>query len=111
MSIENRKDNRVAVDWLVRVGRRGLGVARGKVRNASLSGIFLETTLSLPKSEHVLLEIQAEEGSPILCEALIVRKMENGQHGIYGYGLQITKIDDDALQRLLEIISSRWMAQ
>lgn len=114
MSIQRRKDNRVEVDWVTRVGKRGIGVARGTIRNASISGIYVETTLALTAGDHVLLEIQIEstdDARPILCEALIARKNEIAEQRSYGYGMQFTRIDDEALQRVLTLITELWMVQ
>jgi Tfp pilus assembly protein PilZ len=114
MSQQGRRDNRVNVDWIARVGKRGIGVAKGRVQNASISGIYVETTLALSTGDHVLLELQVdiEEGSrPILCEALIARRNEDTQRRSFGYGMQFTRIDDDALQQILQLITELWSVQ
>jgi PilZ domain len=114
MSRDRRKDNRVDVDWTARVGKRGLGVAKGKIQNASISGIYLETTLTLETGDHVLVEIHiaAAEGSrPILCEAFIAHKDELAHQRSHGYGMQFTRIDDEALQQILGLITELWEQQ
>jgi Tfp pilus assembly protein PilZ len=114
MSEQRRRDNRVDVDWVARVGKRGIGVAKGQVQNASISGIYVETTLVLSTGDHVLLELQVdidENSRPILCEALIARRTENSQRRNFGYGMQFTRIDDEALQKILSLITELWSAQ
>lgn len=111
---QRRRDNRVNVDWVARVGKRGIGVAKGRVQNASISGIYVETTLALSTGDHVLLELQvdiADDSRPILCEALIARRNEDTQGRSYGYGMQFTRIDDEALQQILELITELWAIQ
>lgn len=114
MSRERRRDNRVDVDWTVRIGRRGASVTSVKAKNASISGIYVETALVLQIGDRILLEIHVDttQGSrPILCEALIVRRNAAPQSNIYGYGMQFTRIDDEALQRILIVITELWAGQ
>ena len=101
-------------DWTARVAKRGVGMAPGQVQNASISGIYVETTLVLATGDHVLLEIQTDtaEGSrPILCEALIARKDTGPQPRHHRYGMQFTRIDDEALQKMLVLVAELWSLQ
>jgi len=104
----------VDTDWRVRVGRRGLGVVDGKISNASLGGVFIETSLNVNKGDQVLMEIDAKAGGEanrFLSEGQIVRKKILGDSGQFGYGVQFVKVSDAAIQHLLNLIVPLWKAQ
>jgi PilZ domain-containing protein len=114
MSRERRTDNRVDIDWKVRIGKRGLGVANGQAKNASISGLYMATSLDLQKGDRAMLEIRIDSDSsvpPVLCEAVVVRKDQKEGLESISYGLQFSRMDDDALQRIFTVIAELWGAQ
>lgn len=114
MSRERRLQTRVDTDWRVRVGRRGLGVANGRISNASLGGVFIETALNVNEGDQVLMEIDTKalgEENRFLSEGQIVRKQILGDSGQFGYGVQFVKISDAAIQHLLNLIVPLWSSQ
>lgn len=114
MSRERRRQNRVDTDWHVRMGRRGLGVADGKISNASLSGVFIETSLDVNEGDHVLMEIDtktSDEAHRFLSEGQIKRKKILGENNLFGYGIQFLRISDSAIQHLLTLIVPLWEEQ
>lgn len=114
MSRERRQHHRVNVEWSARLGRRGLGVAHARVRDASLSGVYVETTLDVEEGDHVLLEIQAgptPATEPMLTEGLIMRKQSIANGAARGYGIQFTRINENSLQHLLELLAQNWSAR
>ena len=105
MSDESRQYHRTSVDWPARAGRKGLGVAIGRVKNASLGGVYFVTTFDLPIGDHALIEIQIAPGDkPVLAEGKIARKQPLPVKRS-GYGIQFTRIDDMSLMRLLSVLA------
>lgn len=109
MSSERRQYNRVDVQWPARIGKKGLGVSNARLRDISLGGVFLETSLAIEEGDHVLLELQAtiaQQAQRILAEGKIMRKTTLAAG--FGYGIQFTRISDSAVQQLLALIAAQW---
>jgi hypothetical protein len=110
---DSRKDNRVAVDWVGRVGRKGLGVSSVRIRNISLGGVYLESNQEFPLASHLLIEIEAEHNGDtrkILSEGSIMRVESTAGGEGYGYGIRFLRVRDDDLFHLLSIVAERWSA-
>lgn len=107
MSIERRQHQRIHVDWPARAGRKGLGIAPGRVKDASIAGIFIETSLTVSMGDQVLIEIQIDANEkPVLAQGKIMRT-QSIRNGHFGYGIQFTRIDDESLQRLLAVLAKK----
>jgi len=107
MSIDRRQHARSAVDWPARVGGRGLGIAPARIKDASIGGVYLETTLAVEVGTQVLLEMKMPAGDdkqPVLAEGKIMRAAVIDQRR-RGYGIQFTRLEDKAMQQLLEVIA------
>src|SRR5690606_14099114 len=89
MTDERRQHNRVAVDWHARIGRKGLGVMKARVKDASIGGVYLYTTLDVELGDSVLLELpmgDEPENKTALIHAKIARRDLKGEK-LFGYGL------------------------
>jgi Tfp pilus assembly protein PilZ len=84
-----------------------LGVAAALVKDASLGGAYLETTLGIDAGDQVLLELQVAEGTKILAEGRIVR-VAGPRARVFGYGIQFIRLEDEAMENLLAILSARF---
>lgn len=107
MSRERRRHDRIAVDWPARVGGRGLGVLPARIKDATIAGVYVETKLAVDVGAHILLEMQTDNSQRILAEGKIMRS-QTLEQSRYGYGIQFTRIEDDALQKLLSLLAEKW---
>ncbi|MDB6062357.1 MAG: PilZ domain [Verrucomicrobiaceae bacterium] len=106
MSKERRVHNRIEVNWSARIGGRGLGIAPAKVKDASIGGIYLITTLHVELGDMVIVELEiSSDGPPALVNSKIARKDPLPGDKLFGYGLQFLHLDDDVLQYLLTACS------
>lgn len=104
-----RQHNRVDVQWRARLLKKGNNVASAVVKNASLGGVFVETTIPFQVHDRVLLEMHLSDHAQahrIVCEAEVMRKTQVEER--YGLGLRFTRIDDGDLTHLLAIIAGAW---
>ena len=107
MSIDRRQHARSDVDWPARVGGRGLGIAPARIKDASIGGVYIESTLTVEAGKQVLLEMQmpTENGTQtVLAEGKIMRATTIDQRR-RGYGIQFTRLEDKAMQHLLEALT------
>lgn len=114
MSYENRrKAIRVVANWRGRIGRKGAGVAPFQVRNISIGGVFLQTSLELPAKVQVLMEIVTEHGGEqrkLLVEGEILRVVPADIQGLFSYGIRFIKLRDEDLFHLLAVVAELWAA-
>lgn len=105
MADERRQHNRVAVDWPARIGRKGLGVTAARIKDVSIGGVYVMTTLAVEVGENVLIELptDANGGRRSLTHAKITRKDRGSDGRVFGYGVQFLTLDDDVLPYLLSV--------
>jgi hypothetical protein len=112
-SHERRRANRVVVNWVARVGRKGLGVAGARVRDIAIGGAFIETPQRIAQAAHVLLEIAAVhdgKARKLLVEGEVVRVVEPAGESGWGYGIRFLRLRDDDLFFLLAVVAELWAA-
>lgn len=106
MGAERRQHNRAEVDWHARIGARGLGVFPARVKDASIGGVYLLTTLAVAEGDNVLVElpIPVPGGEKlVLTHGKVSRKVTVQDDKLFGYGVQFLKLDDDVLMHLLSV--------
>lgn len=102
--MEHRCTNRYVSDLNIKIYQHKLPVALGRIKNASLAGVFVETEFADIDCEHqVSLEIchnrSRTASSPIKIQALIIHKRNNG----FGAELDIvTNEQADFFNKLLQ---------
>lgn len=108
MAENQRKHHRVEVKWPCRAFKKGIGIAKGEITNASLGGAFLATSLQVSQADFILLEIEINNGAQsrkILCEGKVVRASQTDSNA-YGYGLLFSRIKDEDLSYLLQLLAN-----
>lgn len=102
--MEHRCTNRYISDLNIKIYQHKLPVALGRIKNASLSGVFVETEFSDIDCEHqISLEIchnrSRTASQPIKIQALIIHKRNNG----FGAELDIVDTEQaDFFSKLLQ---------
>ena len=76
--MEHRWGERSAIDVPARVVRRPGIIGAGRLRNVSLTGAFLETTLPLPPMTFVEIEVACGAGMSRRFGACVVRRASDG---------------------------------
>jgi hypothetical protein len=102
MGAERRQHARVDVRWKARVAWPGKGIADGRVRNVSRSGMFMETPVPAGDGELLLVELEAVVGVNtrlVRVKAKVMHRALQGQ-SIFGYGMLFETISDDDQQFL-----------
>lgn len=97
MGIERREHSRVDVLWKARVAWPGRGIAEGRVRNISRSGLFLETPVPAQDGDILLVEFDAVVGintRVVRIKAKVMHRALKGE-GFFGYGILFDMISDD----------------
>ena len=94
--MEHRWGNRHEVMQSVRVATDGGMVGRGRIRDISASGAFVEASLSLKLFTRVRIQFNsALDGRPTVIEGEVVRKDFNG------YGIEWRELAPEAVAALL----------
>lgn len=111
---EQRSENRVKVSWPARAGRKEQGVFSAQILNASIRGMYFESTHNFPEKSRIFLEIKASHGDQeqnLLVEGEVVRVTPTSTSALLGHGVQIRRIRDDDLFFLLAVIADLWQNQ
>jgi len=96
MGAERREHARVDVRWKARVAWPGQGIAEGRIRNVSRSGMFMETPVPAGDGEVLLVELEAVIGvntRVIRIKAKVMHRALNN-NSIFAYGLLFDTITD-----------------
>jgi hypothetical protein len=106
MGVERRQYARVDVRWKARVAWPGQGIADGRIRNVSRSGMFLETPVPAGDGELLLVELEAAVGVNTRIIRVKAKVMHRALHNqsVFGYGMLFDTINDDDRQFLLGFV-------
>jgi len=97
MGAERREHARVDVRWKARVAWPGKGIAEGRIRNVSRSGMFMDTPVPAGDGDLLLVELEAAIGvntRTIRIKAKVMHRALNSQN-IFSYGMLFDTINDD----------------
>lgn len=107
--MEHRCTNRYVSDLNIKIYQHKLPVALGRIKNASLAGVFVETEFANIDCEHqISLEIchnrSRAASKPIKIQALIIHKRNNG------FGAELDIVDSEQADFFTKLLQGQKVA-
>jgi hypothetical protein len=100
VDVPARKDARFSVSFRVDTYGAGPGTEPGLALNLSVSGLLMDTSITLPIGQPLELEFPLEEGRPRVRLPGRVVRLADRSH----YGIEFTEVDADTSARLRDFL-------